>query len=91
MAFSSRPNSQIERLKVAILTLTLSILIVIPANQVRAASTYDAGFTAVSGQIWARSGAGNDSLRDSDDSLPEASVAQFADLGHISIDTPLLN
>ena len=57
MAFSSRPNSQIERLKVAILTLTLSILIVIPANQVRAASTYDAGFTAVSGQIWARSGA----------------------------------
>ena len=86
MAFSGRPNSQIERLNVAILTLTLSILIVIPANQVRAATTYDAGFNAVSGQIWARSGAGSDLLRDSDDSLPEASVVQSGDLGQILID-----
>jgi hypothetical protein len=87
MAFSSRPNSQFERLNVAILTLTLSILIALPANQLRAATTYDAGFNAVSGQIWARNGGASESLRDSDDSLPEASVAQSADLGQILIDT----
>jgi len=87
MAFSSRPNSQIEGLNVAILVLTLSILIAIPADQVRAATTYDAGFNAVFGQIWARDGASQDSLRDSDDSLPEASVTQSADLPGILIDT----
>jgi len=87
MAFSGRPNSQIERLNVALLTLTMSILIAVPANQLYAAEIYDAGFNAVSGQIWARSGAGSDLLRDSDDTLPEASVAQSADLGQILIDT----
>ena len=87
MACSIRSNPQILRLNSAILTLTLSILIAIPANQVRAASTYDAGFNAVSGQIWALSGAGSDLLRDSDDTLPEASVAQSGDLGQILIDT----